>query len=70
MVGPVVRDGVALFGVFLDKGHHAFEGAVVANHLEGAVRTDFGDGVDVVASEEDAEVDELIKRLKAMLCFW
>jgi hypothetical protein len=32
---------------------------VLANEFEGGGRTDFGDGVKVVAAEEDAEVDEL-----------
>ena len=36
-----------------------FEGAVVADEFEGGVGADFGDRVDVVAAEEDAEVDEL-----------
>lgn len=59
LIGPVVGDGVAFLGVFLDEGYDAFEAAVVSDHFEGAVGSDFGDGVDVVASKEDAEIDEL-----------
>lgn len=59
LVGPVRGDGVAFFGVVLDVGHYSFESAVVANQFQGALGPDFGDGVDVVAAEQDAEVDEL-----------
>lgn len=59
LVGPVVRDGVAFLRVFLDERYDVLEAAVVADHFEGAVRSDFRDGVDVVASKEDAEINEL-----------
>ena len=67
LIGPVVRDGIAFLRVFLDVGYHAFETAVVADHFEGAVRSDFRDRVDVVASEEDAKVDELSARKERAL---
>lgn len=68
LVGPVVGDDVAFLGVFLDEGDDVFEAAVVADHFEGAVRADFGDRVDVVASEEDAEVNELVRQGFSQIC--
>lgn len=59
MKGPVFRDGVAFFGVVFDEGDDLFKGAVVADEFEGAVGADFRDGVDVVTSEEDTEVNKL-----------
>ena len=59
LVGPVVRDGVFLLGVFLDVFDDVLEGAVFFDEVEGGGGADLGDGVDVVAAEEDAEVDEL-----------
>lgn len=61
MVGPVVGDDVAFLGIFLDVRYHVFQAAVVPDHFEGAVGSDFRDGVDVVASEEDAEINELVR---------
>lgn len=57
-VRPVFGDcefGLAGF----DGGDEVFERFVFADELEGGVGADFGDGVEVVAAEEDAEVDEL-----------
>ena len=57
--GPVVGDGVAVLGVGFDVGDDLFKCAMFADELEGGVRADFGDWVDVVAAKEDAEVDKL-----------
>ena len=45
--------------VGLDVGDYAFEVLVVADELESGGGADALDGVEVVAAEEDAEVDEL-----------
>ena len=63
LVGPVGREGVFVLRVGFDMGDYAFEGAVVADQLEGGVRADFGDRIEVVAAEKYAEVDELGERL-------
>lgn len=39
---------------------YRFKVAMVANELQGALRSDFGDGIDIVAAKEDAEVDKLV----------
>jgi hypothetical protein len=57
-VGPVVGDGELLL-VGLDVRDDAFEVLVVADEFEGRGRADAFDGVEVVAAEEDAKVDEL-----------
>ena len=54
MEGPVGWDGVTLFGVGLEISDDAFQCVVFADEFEGGVGTDFGDGVEVVAAEEDA----------------
>lgn len=38
---------------------YGLKGSVFADELYCTVRTDFRDGIDVVAAEEDAEVDKL-----------
>jgi len=66
-VGPVGGEGVfaALFEGFDDF----LEGLVFADEPEGGAGADAFDGVDVVAAEEDAEVDELWVVLSAtVLC--
>ena len=60
-VGPVGGDGVALFRVGGDVRDDVFERAVVADQFESRLGADFGDRVDVVAAEKDAEVDELVE---------
>jgi hypothetical protein len=57
-VGPVVWDGEFLL-VGFDVGDDAFEVLVVADEFEGGGGANAFDGVEVVAAEEDAEVDEL-----------
>jgi hypothetical protein len=57
--GPVVGDGELLAALRLDVGDYAFEVFVLADQLEGGAGADAFDGVEVVAAEEDAEVDEL-----------
>lgn len=59
MVGPVFRDTVAFLGVAFDVRHNPFKGAIIADELEGGVRADLGDGVDVIAAKQDTEVNEL-----------
>jgi hypothetical protein len=54
---PVFRDGV--FGGGLEGLVDFLERAVLADESQGGGGTDAFDGVDVVAAEEDAEVDEL-----------
>lgn len=39
---------------------YRLEIAMFANEPNGVLRTDFGDGIEVVATKEDAEVDKLI----------
>lgn len=56
--GPVFGEGEFLL-VGLDVCDDAFEGFVVADEFEGGGGADAFDGVEVVAAEEDAEVDEL-----------
>jgi hypothetical protein len=56
--GPVVGNGELLL-VVLDVSNHAFEVLVVADQFEGGGGADALDGVEVVAAEEDAEIDEL-----------
>jgi hypothetical protein len=57
-VGPVVWDGeFFLFG--LDVGDYAFKVLVVADEFEGSRGADAFDGVEIVAAEQNAEVDEL-----------
>ena len=56
--GPVFGEGELLL-VGLDVCDDAFEGFVVADELEGGGGADAFDGVEVVAAEEDAEIDEL-----------
>lgn len=51
LVGPVVGDGVSLFGIAFDVRYDFFERAVVADELESGVWADFGDGIDIVAAE-------------------
>lgn len=55
------REFLAL-GVVFDEGDHGIEGLVLANEVQSSLRADFADGVDVVAAEEDTEVDELSSR--------
>jgi hypothetical protein len=56
--GPVFGEG-EFFLVGLDVCDDTFEGFVVADEFEGGGGADALDGVEVVAAEEDAEVDEL-----------
>ena len=42
----------------------AFQILVFADELERGARADSLDGVNVIATEEDAEIDELIRKLK------
>ena len=60
-VGPVFGELEALFGVLLDGFDDFFEGFVFADEFEGCCGADFGDGVEVVAAEENAKVDKLVK---------
>lgn len=55
---------MVVFDVFDD----AFEVFVVADELEGGGGADAFDGVEVVAAEEDAEVDEL-RVVSVLSCF-
>lgn len=66
--GPVVWEGVFLLGIGFDVVDDFFESAEFADEFEGGVRADLWDWVDVVAAEEDAEVDELKVLLACMLC--
>jgi hypothetical protein len=56
--GPIVGDGELLL-VGLDVGDYAFEVLVVADQFEGGGGANAFDGVEVIAAEEDAEIDEL-----------
>jgi hypothetical protein len=56
--GPVIGDGEFLL-VVLDVSDYTFEILVVADQFEGGGGTDALDGVEVVAAEEDAEIDKL-----------
>ena len=53
-VGPVGWDGVSLFRIRLDVRDNAFEIAVVANKFQSGVWADFGNGIEVVATEKYA----------------
>ncbi len=57
-VWPVFRDGELGFAGF-DSLDEFFERAIFADQFEGGGGADFGDRVEVVAAEEDAEVNEL-----------
>jgi hypothetical protein len=57
--GPVFGKGELLL-IGLDVRDYAFEVLVVADQFEGGGGADAFDGVEVVAAEEDAEVDELM----------
>jgi hypothetical protein len=56
--GPVFGEGEFVLGG-LDMGHYAFEVLVIADEFEGGGGADAFDGVEVIAAEEDTEVDEL-----------
>ena len=56
---PVVGDGELLGGLGLDVFNDAFEVGMLADELEGGAWADAFDGVEVIAAEEDTEVDEL-----------
>lgn len=58
-VWPVVWDCIFLFGVFLDEVDDTFECVVVTDEFEGSIRANFRDRINIVAAQEDAEVDEL-----------
>jgi hypothetical protein len=56
--GPVFGQNELLL-VGLDVRNYAFEVLVVADELEGGGGADAFDGVEVIAAEENAEIDEL-----------
>jgi hypothetical protein len=58
LVRPVLGDGMLALVEILDDG---LEVPMLADELERAVRADALDRVAIVASQQDAEVDELIK---------
>lgn len=60
MEGPVLGELVAFFGVFLDGLDDALESLVLADELKGCRGTNLGNGIEVVATEENAEVDKLV----------
>jgi hypothetical protein len=58
--GPVFWEGVFRFLVVLDPLDELLESAMLADELEGSVRTYFGDGVEVIAAKKDTKIDELV----------
>jgi hypothetical protein len=48
-----------LLRVLLDRFDQFFERSVLADELQGRRGSDFGNGIEVIAAEEDAQVDEL-----------
>lgn len=62
LVGPVFGKGVLALFVALNELDDLLQAAMLANELQRGVRTDLWNGVEVVAAEQDAEVDELVVR--------
>jgi hypothetical protein len=59
LVRPVLRQGVLLLGVLLDRLDNLFQSAVFSDQLQRSRRPDLGDRVEIVAAEQNAEVDKL-----------
>jgi len=57
-VGPVFGNG-ELSLVFFDSFNECFESAVFTDEFEGSVRTDFRDGIEVIAAKENTEINKL-----------
>jgi hypothetical protein len=57
---PVVRDGKLLGGLRLDVFDDAFQVVVLTDEFKGCAGADAFDGIEIVAAEEDTEVDELV----------
>lgn len=58
-VRPVFGQSVFAFLVVLDELNNLLQAAMLADELQGGVRADFGDRIEVVAAEKDAQVDKL-----------
>ena len=57
---PVVRNRELFGGLGLDVFDDAFEVIVLADELQSGAGADALDGIEVVAAEEDTEVNELL----------
>lgn len=55
--GPVI--GQRVLGVILDVFNDLLKGAVLSNQFQGCAGTNLGDRVEVIATEKNAEIDEL-----------
>lgn len=56
---PVLWDLVFALGVVLDECDDLLQRSVVTDQFQRCAGSDFRDRVEIVAAEEDAEVDEL-----------
>tara|TARA_R110002003_G_scaffold104_43_gene8582 strand:- start:188 stop:880 length:693 start_codon:yes stop_codon:yes gene_type:complete len=66
--GPIFGECELLLVLGLDVGDHAFEVVVVADEFESGGGANALDGIEVVAAEEDAEVNELVAVTFCVCC--
>lgn len=60
LVRPVFGKAVPLFRVLFDEIDHTLQGSMLSDELQCGVRANFWNGVDVVATEKDAKINELL----------
>lgn len=62
-IWPVVGEGKFALLVIRDELDDLLEAAVLANEFQSSIWADLGNRVEVVAAEEDAEVDKLVAQV-------
>lgn len=62
LVGPVIGNGISFLLILFYMGDNCLQVSIFPNELKSAMRSYFGDRIEVVAAKENAEVDELFSR--------
>lgn len=62
LVRPIGGDDILVFRVGFDMGDNSFKRAMVTNEFESGIGADFWDGVEIIAAEENTQINELYRQ--------